>query len=78
MAGWAEPPRNPFYTHSVRELQKARSGDVGRTANDSEVSRLGNWVDDVLLLNVGNAGEEGGLLFFFFNFFGYSIGHVGF
>ena len=39
---------------------------MGRTANDSEVSRLGNWVDDVLLLNVGNAGEEGGLLFFFF------------
>ena len=39
---------------------------MGRTANDSEVSRLGNWVDDVLLLNVRNAGEEGGLLFFFF------------
>ena len=39
---------------------------MGRTANDSEVSRLGNWVNDVLLLNVGYAGEEGGLLFFFF------------
>ena len=51
---------------------------MGRTANDSEVSRLGNWVNDVLLLNVGYAGEEGGLLFFFFfNFFGYSMGHVG-
>ena len=50
---------------------------MGRTANDSEASRLGNWVNDVLLLNVGNAGEEGGLLFFFFNFFGYSMGQVG-
>lgn len=50
---------------------------MGRTANDSEASRLGNWVNDVLLLNVGNAGEEGGLLFFFFYFFGYSMGHVG-
>lgn len=41
---------------------------MGRTANDSEASRLGNWVNDVLLLNVGNAGEEGDLLFFFLIF----------
>lgn len=32
---------------------------TGRSGDDSEVSRLGNWVDVVLLPNMGNAGEEG-------------------
>ena len=34
-------------------------------------------MNDVLLLNVGNAGEEGGLLFFFFLFFWLQHGACG-